>query len=45
MEDVLIVFGVAVIIISGTVIPFYAFLHLMMRGYDGSDKTKQYRKD
>ena len=45
MEEAFVIIGAATISISIIVIPFYIFVHLLTKTWDGSDKTKQYRKD
>ena len=45
MNEAIVIIGSATIIIATLVIPFYIFCNLMMNTWDGSDKTKQYKKD
>ena len=45
MEEAFVILASAAISISIIVIPFYVFVHFLTKTWDGSDKTKQYRKD
>ena len=45
MEEAFVIIGSATLIIAIVAVPFLFFCNLMMNTWDGTDKTKQYRKD